>query len=479
MGKWIGPNSNFIDRVSLGIVTTNTVDITWKSMARKLGQVRKTIDNNSRAPNSKETKLGIEGLLLDDSGKGGLTNEDAIVEQLFAARPQESFLLCIPRKIERSKTNPLFETTRKFCDRYNTLFSTYSIEQKGEYIQCPIQLQSNPCGPKIVSRELDYIQVLQSNHNPCLVVQFFGAADDRQVLLETMKIYFTDVLLKKVSFRYIAQARTIQFSHLFSGASPTTYLRNNVPLFNQLIIEEIRGDGQLTCTLLSDFEIGYMKLEKKKKNRARSKQPDSLTVDISTTFADRSGDVVEYVQGEQDSELLEVGPAYKVLKVFDDKIKAFILDFPGKWTSLSIDPLVADIGPLIEDLKRVAPFTWSSTRICRAPNSYAKRDVKERMQLLHLIGLVRKRYSHLLPQVGLIFSFAGMARGLSSGPHELGQALSLKTSNSNMYHFMKNNRKEFCEKPEGLFKSYRCLSLAFDNYQRGQEFTEQRHMQSN
>jgi hypothetical protein len=89
--------------------------------------------------------------------------------------------------------------------------------------------------------------------------------DKGQLLCETIKIYFTDVLLKKVSLCHIAEARTIQNFPTFFGASPTTYLRNNVPLLNQ-IIEEVHGDKSLTCALISDFEIGYIKLEKKRTN---------------------------------------------------------------------------------------------------------------------------------------------------------------------------------------------------------------------
>jgi hypothetical protein len=90
-----------------------------------------------------------------------------------------------------------------------------------------------------------------------------------------------------------------------------------------------------------------------------------------------SDGVVGYLQAKQDGgELVEIGSAFKVLKNFDDKIKAFILDFPQEWwTSLSIDPLIAKIGPVIDALKRVAPFTaWSSTRICWAPNSYTSKE---------------------------------------------------------------------------------------------------------
>jgi hypothetical protein len=168
MSNWIGPNNEFIDRKAVGVVTESIIDRTWKSVAHKLSRVRKTADNNSRASNSTPMKLGIEGFLMDDNGNGGLTKGVAMVEQLLSAAPQEYFLLCIPRKVERS-TNPLFEAIRKFGSRHDTLSSTYTIEHKGEHIQCPVQIQSNSSGPKMITGELDYIRAFTSNHNPCLV----------------------------------------------------------------------------------------------------------------------------------------------------------------------------------------------------------------------------------------------------------------------------------------------------------------------
>jgi hypothetical protein len=104
MSNWIGPNNDFIDRKAVGVVTTNTIDITWKSMGCKLGQVQKAADN-THATNSTPTKLRIEGFLLDYNDNGGLTKGVAMVEQLFSARLQEYLLLCIPRKVERNESS--------------------------------------------------------------------------------------------------------------------------------------------------------------------------------------------------------------------------------------------------------------------------------------------------------------------------------------------------------------------------------------
>jgi hypothetical protein len=115
---------------------------------------------------------------------------------------------------------------------------------------------------------------------------------------------------------------------------------------------------------------------------------------------------------------VDVGLAFKVLKHFDDRIKSFILQFPGEWTFLSVDLLVAEIDPLIDELKRVALFMWSSTHICRAPNSNTKGEVKDQMQLLHLIGLARECNNHLMPHVSLVFTFARYVDTLINSPSD-------------------------------------------------------------
>jgi hypothetical protein len=100
MGKRIGPSNNFfIDRISLGVVTTSTVDTTWTFVACKLGQIRKAADSNSHT-STHPTKLGMEGMLLDGYGNGGLTKGIAM-EQLLAVAPREYFLLCMPQKVEQ------------------------------------------------------------------------------------------------------------------------------------------------------------------------------------------------------------------------------------------------------------------------------------------------------------------------------------------------------------------------------------------
>jgi hypothetical protein len=73
MNKWIGPRDDFLYGKALGIVADSIVDITWKSIAHKLGQARKAANSkhsNSCVSNCSPTKLGIEELLLDGNGNG-------------------------------------------------------------------------------------------------------------------------------------------------------------------------------------------------------------------------------------------------------------------------------------------------------------------------------------------------------------------------------------------------------------------------
>jgi hypothetical protein len=99
--------------------------------------------------------------------------------------------------------------------------------------------------------------------------------------------------------------------------------------------------------------------------------------------------------------------------------------------------------------------------------------------LLHLVGLLRERYLELLPNLALIFAFAGMSCGYSHGSQDLAKAMSMKLSKGAVQKYMKDNAVLFRESPKRLYSKFRCLTFALDNYQRGQRLKVQRNMQSN
>jgi hypothetical protein len=154
----------------------------------------------------------------------------------------------------------------------------------------------------------------------------------------------------------------------------------------------------------------------------------------------------------QDIELdSQNGELYKVLKSFDDQVGNFLKTFSWKWNSWLSHVGTLDLDQLIANIKRTGPCTWAAVQTARAPSSSVSMAKKDRIMLLHLIGMLRERNNKFLRNMALIFSFATMARGYSAGSQLVARALRIEASHTALENFMNTNVDQFKRHSQALF----------------------------
>ena len=460
--------------------------------------------------NLNNDSLGMEDVFLDSQGRGGITKGISMAEDLLHVVADDLFLLCVPYN---EQNNEVHESYRRHCELNDYAYSTFTLggyrrdysgkATDGDYLQIPIQVVSNPNGNDIITGA---ISVEKAIGEKGIYVRFFKSSLEKapEVIHKNNLILYKHILQGQFQLRHThtTRSRPLQdFSPLFIGSSTKAVVRNNYGLLMQLLVES-RGDPDLYVRIINDFlsvlnswEKKQLKrqLETKKRAKEAAAHPspfpatpkvtnpavETVTPEECTEEAVPASSCEETRQqlvSGQDDELCASGPVYKMMQDFDADAKDFLTTFGSAWTSLSSDGIL-DTETLVENLKEQGPYTWMSAAVAKAPRSCVAN--KDGTMLLHIFSLLRERDTKFLSSLALIFSFAGMARGVSEVSQEVAKVLRVVADRSSAMKFMKVNEEKCRDNLTNLFRNEPTLSVAWDNYQRGQQKSEQNNMQSN
>ena len=74
------------------------------------------------------------------------------------------------------------------------MYSTFELVTVGHYLQIPVEIRSNPCGPRILSGDLPCLETFKGNHNPSLGVNLFNKDGSLHKTTKQFFVKFEDVL---------------------------------------------------------------------------------------------------------------------------------------------------------------------------------------------------------------------------------------------------------------------------------------------
>jgi hypothetical protein len=276
-------NKGFIDRTKLNFLSFTSSDEPIPeidSIKKELGRLTLSAVNNFRpkegAPKSQraprkprglkrqvqegeDQSIGLfdSNLLLNSDGVGGSTKGVAMFEDLLGAGEGDTMLLCVPFFVAGNGKG-IFEKYRQFCENDQLVYSDYrtcgygsknNLQRKGAnyspggHLQIPVIIKSNPDGPKMLHGEIDCTKALQSNRNPSLYVLFYkeNTFHTTSSTHQLCKIFYTDVLRGNLQLRHVQLhgQRSSDYSTLFKGTTPTTFLANSYHLLQQLLLASL------------------------------------------------------------------------------------------------------------------------------------------------------------------------------------------------------------------------------------------------